>query len=287
MIKRITLFTVTTLLIFATGLTVFFFVREGGSLFKNQSNRYYSEYQLTGKLSDLLKSAILNPKGERGDDISTALLESQSYEVAEIFNIVAPSTDFYIKATESALFKHDLHNANKYMAKIPEGTKMDELSLFKTWITTESPEYLLETTETNAGKLMYMVSKQDFSLFILDNYLGKEITANNNTHPGKKENLLLQAQTLANNGFQKAATSILNEDDYSCNTDYYLVLSDVYVGQDNQIEALDTIDRGLQCDSMNIKLLNRAREYSTQLNRVDLVEEYEAQLQYLTEISDK
>lgn len=243
----------------------------------------YQSYLSSGKKSDLLQVAILDPKA-KSKEVLQALIEEGDYSTAQVLNIVFKDSQLDQKIAEDALFNFNYTEGDKYLTRLAPGEARTELMYFKTWLQDETPHYDLTGTETNAGKLMAMVQEKDFRLATLDNALGEKISINNQKYPKPLENRLAQVETLTNARMYFAALSLLDDSSYSCNTDYYLVKSDLFTKLKRNDQALQVLKMGLVCDPTNPNLLIKAATLFSSFGNKSQANYYNRRIEYLNSL---
>lgn len=245
-----------------------------------------NNYEETGDLSYILMTAILDPSRGNLVEVNSILLDGGEYQVAEILNIFSKDEHFNILAAEAAIFNFDYQAADKYLQKVPDGQSKQELINFYNILKENNTIPVLSTPVTNAGKLVFMVANKDFTLYDINNNLGDSITEINKNYQGRTENILLQAQNLANLGFDTLALMLLDENPITCNRDYYDIKSSILYDLSDTEGAIKVIEEGLDCDPTNVRYISKAIEYYQFSGDSSKAEFYRQRLGYLNRIGE-
>ena len=243
-----------------------------------------NKYEETGDLSYVLMEAILDPSKESLVEVNSILLDGGEYQVAEILNIFSEDEHFNILAAEAAIFNFDYQAADKYLQKAPDGQSKQELIVFYNILKENNTTPVLSTPVTNAGKLIFMVANKDFTIYDINNNLGDSINEININYQGRTENILLQAQNLANSGFNTLALMLLDENTTTCNRDYYVIKSSILYDLPDTEGAIKVIEEGLICDPTNVPYISKAIEYYQLAGNSAKAEFYRQRLNYLNQI---
>lgn len=275
-----------TLIIAASGILSWHLLKNINTRRLEYSELLFEEYRATGKKSDIFQAVILNPNTDHDEDILSALLEEGDYENSKALNNFLRYPKYNLLLTEHALFNLDFKEADEGMQKLPPSTEKTELIAFKSWLTSNNPIYELQTTETDAGKLMAMVEERNFYLTTLESNLGKEIEDNNSKSSNILKSHLLQAKTLANHGYLYPAIMLLEENDYNCNKHFYLLTGDIYNLALDNTSALKQAEKGLMCNSADKDLLASAIRFANAANQTSKAKYYQSRLNYLTNLAN-
>jgi hypothetical protein len=214
-------------------------------------------------------------------NITRLLLDAGDYQTADFINYLYKVPNYNLLAAQSALFDKNVPVADKYLASISAGAQYDELIAFKGWVSSLEPNYTLLTTETDAGKFMYMINERDLTLFTIDGDLGREISENNAEYPERLQNIFHNAKLLANYGFYAQAITLLSSEHLKCNTEYHIFRASLYEEMGNPRESYNQVEEGLVCDPTNSALLKEAVRYSRLLTRDAEADNYQARLKQL------
>jgi len=245
-----------------------------------------NNYEETGDLSYVLMTTILDPRKENLVEVNSILLDGGEYQVAEILNYFSKDDNFNILAAEAALFSLDYQVADKYLHQAPDSQSKQELITFYNILKGNMVMPVLNGPVTNSGKLVTMVANKDLTLYDIYNDLGKSITKINNNSKGRAENILLQAQNLANLGFDNLALELLDENPMTCNRDYYIIKSSILYDLPDTEGAIKVIEEGLICDPTNVHFISKAIEYYQLAGNSAKAEFYRQRLDYLNQIRE-
>lgn len=272
-------------LLLVSGLMIYLFAVGFNQWRIRQADIYYTEFESSGNTDSLLQAAVLNPDQGNLSDTIDVLLDYGDYQTADALRLLSNEADYSTRAAEASLLNLDSDQANKYLREVTSTEIRNELLIFERWTqgtetTEKSPE-----PKTEVGKLMTMITKNDFSLYTISGILGKNITDINKEYPQQKQNTLRQAENLSNHRLYYPALALLEDFTDSCNTDYFLIKANIYEKLNNQKLSISIIKEGLVCDPSDMNLLEGITRIYTSMGDDVHANYYRDRIKYLSKFS--
>jgi tetratricopeptide (TPR) repeat protein len=242
-------------------------------------------YEESGDVSDLLELTLLSPTSRNISETNDILLITGDYKTAELLNMLVKDENFSLKVAESALFNFDFEIAEVYLTAAPDSKAKNELIIFQQHQQNNSNNTVEDEPITDAGKIMKMIQEKDFYIYDIRYPIGSVISENNIQHSEHIENVLMNADSLADFGYYHLALQTLSENLASCNKDYFIIKSDIYRDMNNYADAIAVTEQALVCNSTDLELLSLAIEDYLKVGDPSKSEFYQRRFNYLNNIS--